>query len=61
MTSAGAMPKETASASESSWAPKSDPVRVNRATRPSRRSRVAAKTRNHAAQEKSPLSAATIA
>ena len=59
--SAGATPNEIASVSESSSAPKSDPVRVKRATLPSSRSSVAENTMNQPAQAKSPRSAATMA
>ena len=59
--SAGATPKEIASVSESSSAPKADPVRVKRATLPSSRSSVAEKTMNQPAHAKSPRRAATTA
>ncbi|MNC92352.1 hypothetical protein D3C83_87590 [compost metagenome] len=50
MSSAGATPNEITSTSESSSAPKREPVFDMRATRPSSMSRMPAKTMNHPAQ-----------
>ena len=61
MIRAGATPKDTASTSESSSAPNAEPVRVNRATRPSSMSRMPAHTMHQAAKANSPRAAATIA
>ena len=61
MTSAGAMPKLTRSASESYCTPKSVLVPVMRATRPSMPSITAAMNTATAACTKCPLAAAMIA
>ena len=61
MTIAGATPKLTASARESSSAPKREPVRVKRARPPSKVSRTPANTMNQAAHSKAPRDAITMA
>jgi hypothetical protein len=61
MMNPGATPNEIASTSESSSAPKRDPVLVKRATLPSSTSSVPAKTMNQPADIKSPREAEMIA
>ena len=61
MTIAGATPKLTASARESSSAPKREPVRVKRARPPSKVSRMPANTMNQAAHSYAPRDAITMA
>ena len=61
MNIAGATPKLTASASESSSAPKREPVRVKRAMPPSKVSSTPANTMNQAAHSYAPRDAMTMA